>query len=439
MKTTRPVVLVCLIIGAAFIAPVCDAAPPALRYAGVYSPDARYGAGDIVNFQGNLYEALSDRADRLTPSTNPDHWTEILYSGGSSDVAIGSDAISADYSDDDGNTAVGYEALQTVSQYPGPDSASSDQGYDVAVGYDALETENSVNGWDTAVGAGAMVSDSSGGFNVAIGDLALVHVYGGDILDGGGGNTAVGYSALGNDRGLTGENNIAIGEYAGSTLTSGDNNIYVGGGPSGDTENATTRIGGQGIQTRAFVAGISGTGAIISGGAAVYVLSDGQLGTETSSRRFKTDIAPMGDSSSVLLELKPVIFKYKPQYDPKGIQQFGLVAEDVDKVCPSLVVRDEKGQIQTVRYEQVNAMLLNEFLKEHQRVLEQATALTAQGERIAGQEKRFAAQDQTIADQQKQIEALTTHLAEVAGQMQEIAKRIGGSSAYQPVANVNIR
>ena len=115
-----------------------------------------------------------------------------------------------------------------------------------------------------------------------------------------------------------------------------------------------------------YIAGISGKTA--TGGAAVFVAANGKLGTVTSSRRFKKDIADMDAASEALLALRPVTFRYKPELDKAGIPQYGLVAEEVAEVNPDLVVRDEKGEIYTVRYEAVNAMLLNEFLKEHRKV-----------------------------------------------------------------------
>ena len=118
--------------------------------------------------------------------------------------------------------------------------------------------------------------------------------------------------------------------------------------------------------TATYIAGISGKTA--AGGAAVFVNSEGKLGTSTSSARFKEEIKPMGKASEALFALKPVSFRYKKEIDPQSIPQFGLVAEDVEAVDPDLVVRDNEGKTYSVRYDQVNAMLLNEFLKEHRRV-----------------------------------------------------------------------
>jgi hypothetical protein len=146
-----------------------------------------------------------------------------------------------------------------------------------------------------------------------------------------------------------------------------NNNIDIG-NMGAATDNGVIRLGTQGTQTNTFVAGIYGT--VASAGTAVYVNSSGQLGTVTSSGRFKQDIQPMGRDSEVLQGLQPVRFRYRSDIDPQGTPQFGLVAEEVQKVAPELVLHDEKGQPYSVRYEAVNAMLLNEFLKEHSRVEE---------------------------------------------------------------------
>jgi len=138
-------------------------------------------------------------------------------------------------------------------------------------------------------------------------------------------------------------------------------------------ENGTIRIGQSPNNTSVYITGISG--ATAASGVAVYVNSSGQLGTMTSSRRYKQDIQGMDQASDVLYALKPVTFKYKPGIDPQGIPQFGLVAEDVEKVAPQLVAHDDQGKIYTVRYQAVDAMLLNEFLKEHRTVEEQSTEI----------------------------------------------------------------
>jgi hypothetical protein len=120
----------------------------------------------------------------------------------------------------------------------------------------------------------------------------------------------------------------------------------------------------------------------VPNGVGVIIDSDGHLGTMTSSARFKDNIRPMKDASDAILSLRPVTFRYKKEIDSSGIPQFGLVAEEVAKVDPDLVIRDDAGKPCTVRYEAVNAMLLNEFLKEHRKVEEQDAAITAQQSEI---------------------------------------------------------
>jgi hypothetical protein len=155
-----------------------------------------------------------------------------------------------------------------------------------------------------------------------------------------------------------------------------------------------------GTQTRAFIAGISGK--TVASGVGVIVNSSGQLGTVLSSVRFKEAIKPMGKASEGILALEPVTFRYKQELDPDGIPQFGLVAEEVEKINPDLVVRGEDGKINAVRYEAVNAMLLNEFLKEH-RTVQELRELAAKQQALAAQ-------------QQKQIDALTATVQKVSDQ-----------------------
>jgi hypothetical protein len=216
-------------------------------------------------------------------------------------------------------------------------------------------------------------------------------------------NTATGLNALHSN--TTGGSNIALGFNAGGNLTTGSNNIDIGAlGVAGDA--GKIRIGKQGTQNGTFIAGISG--ATVASGVGVIVGSNGQLGTVVSSERFKEAIKPMDKASEAILALKPVTFHYKKELDPDGIPQFGLVAEQVEKVNPDLVVRDADGKVYTVRYEAVNAMLLNEFLKEHSKV--QTLEATA-----AQQQKGF---ESKIAHQQEQIEALTAGLQKVSAQVE---------------------
>jgi septal ring factor EnvC (AmiA/AmiB activator) len=171
-------------------------------------------------------------------------------------------------------------------------------------------------------------------------------------------------------------------------------------------------------QTRAFIAGIF---AVPVTGTGVVVDSDGQLGVAASSRRFKDEIKSMDKASEAILGLKPVTFRYKHEIDPKRIPQFGLVAEEVAKVNPDLVACDAKGEPYTVRYDAVNAMLLNEFIKEHHKVQEQEAAIADLRSTMAQQRKDF---ETTMAQEQEQLQALTASLKEQASQIQKVSAQI---------------
>src|SRR6266508_547231 len=222
----------------------------------------------------------------------------------------------------------------------------------VATGLRALFA-NTTGFHNTADGFEALFSNTTGNHNTADGDIALLHNTTGNF------NTAAGAHTLLNN--TTGSFNIAVGINAGNNLTIGNNNIDIGNrGVAGEV--ATARIGKAGTKTRTFIAGVSG---VAVAGSTVVVNSSGQLGVAVSSERFKDEIKRMDKASEAILALQPVTFRYKKNIDPDGIPQFGLVAEEVAKVNPDLVARDAKGEVYTVRYEAVNAMLLNEFLKEH--------------------------------------------------------------------------
>jgi hypothetical protein len=241
---------------------------------------------------------------------------------------------------------------------------------------------NTTGNQNTADGYAAMLFNTTGNNNTASGYFAVYQNTTGNN------NTGTGYSALLNN--TTGIGNIALGNFAGSNLTTGDNNIDIG-NPGVAGEANTIRIGTRGTQTKTFIAGINGAGVT---GVAVKINAAGQLGTAPSSARFKADVQPMDRASEAILALKPVTFRYKKVLDPDGTAQFGLLAEDVAKVNPDLVVRDAEGKIYTVRYDAVNAMLLNEFLKEHRQVQEQQKQI----EKLGAQLKEQAEQIRTVND-----------------------------------------
>jgi hypothetical protein len=228
-----------------------------------------------------------------------------------------------------------------------------------------------------------------------------------------------------------GDQNIGLGFFVGSNLNGGSNNIFIGNvGPVPiGSESNTIRIGQQipaiatvggnppieshpmPAHTATFIAGISG--ATVTGSAVYIDTTTGQLGLLSSSERFKDGIEPMGKASETLLSLRPVTFRYKKNIDPKNAPQFGLVAEEVEKVNPDLVVRDAEGKVFTVRYEAVNAMLLNEFLKEHRKV------------------------EELTKDFQATVAQLTARLDEQASQIQKVSAQLEASKPAPQVVNNN--
>ena len=315
-------------------------------------------------------------------------------------TGIGAGALSAN--NGESNTAVGAAALLlntagTTNTAVGTAALANNGSGNGNTAHGAFALYSNVDGGgDTAIGREALTSNTDGSENVAIGDSALLfNTTGAD-------NIAIGFSAmLGN---FAGNNNIAIGVTAGINLT-GDNNIDIGNeGVSGEAN--TIRIGGDvgfGAQTATYIAAISGVAVV---GDPVVVDANGQLGTATSSARFKKEVKPMEKASETILALKPVTFRYKS--DSKRTPQFGLIAEEVAEINPDLVTRDRNGEIYSVRYEAVNAMLLNEFLKEHTAFVEDQGKVREQGA--------------TIARLEKQIEVLTAGLQKVSAQL-ELNKR----------------
>ena len=350
---------------------------------------------------------------------------QALYSNtmGILNTANGARALASNTTGSD-NTANGSGALERNTT-GGANTANGES----ALGNNTTGHENTANGlWalfanttgsvNTANGIYALYSNTTGNSNTANGGGALENnttgfqnaANGGNALDSnttgyrntadgyqalfsnttGGRNTAEGFQALYQN---TGSNNVGLGFNAGYNLTTGSNNIHIGNfGDSADTN--TIRIGRLGLQTRAFMQGIRGVTTANGNAIPVLIDSAGQLGTRSSSRRFKKEIKLMDQASEAILALKPVTFHYKS--DDTGTPQFGLIAEEVAEVNPDLVVRDEKGEIYTVRYEAVNAMLLNEFLKEHR----------------------------TVQEQQKEIDALRAELKEQRALIQKVSDKV---------------
>jgi Chaperone of endosialidase len=300
------------------------------------------------------------------------------------------------------NTAVGLFSLRS--------NTTGSENTAIGAGALLLNTESQ----NTATGAGALLSNTTGTANVAAGVHALFNnttgfentATGGEALlsnTGGNQNTAIGFWAL---RNSTFSRNIAIGSLAGTGVTTASDVICIG-APGLNESN------------RCFIGQIFNTD--LTGGNAVFINSDGKLGLIISSQRFKEEIKPMERSSEVLYALKPVTFRYKKAIDPQGIPQFGLVAEEVEKVNPDLVVRDKEGKPRGVRYDQVNAMLLNEFLKEHKKVEQQQATIVELKSTVAQQRKDFEA---ATAQQHEQIEALAASVKEQAAQIQRVSVQI---------------
>jgi len=379
----------------------------------------------VSNTTGSLNTALGEEAlvSNTTGTQNTAIGLATMFknSAGQRNTAAGHNALS-NYTTGSFNTAFGYQALL------GGDNGIGTGSNNTAVGYWALignqgGSNNTATGYlamfgspddfsdcsnNTANGASALYSNLTGSNNVASGISAL---YSNTI---GSYNTANGDNALFSN--TTGSNNIAIGSSAGLSLTTGGNNIDIGNaGVAG--ESGIIRIGTAGIQTATFVAGIRETPLVQGVAMAVGITADGQLGVKASSARFKEAIKPMEKASEAIFSLKPVVFRYKKELDPKALPQFGLVAEQVAKVDPDLVACDTEGKPFTVRYDEVNAMLLNEFLKEHRKVEEQSS-------QIANQDYKMQTLETTVTNQQTQIELLTTALKAQAAQIQKVSDQL---------------
>jgi hypothetical protein len=261
----------------------------------------------------------------------------LLNTTGSADSAFGVGALEHN-STGNNNTATGWYAL--FFNTTGSDNT--------ATGITALEGNGTGIG-NTATGVGALANNGNGNMNTATGWNAL-------YFNTGRYNTAIGAFAL-QDNG-SGGNNIAIGIEAGFYLTTGSNNIEIGNQGNAGEAN-TIRIGTEGTQTATYIAGVFDT--TVTGGCAVMVASTGKLGCVSSSARYKRDVRDMGDASDKLMKLRPVTFLYKT--DQAGALQYGLIAEEVEKVYPELVIHDADGKVETVAYHLLPAMLLNEVQK----------------------------------------------------------------------------
>jgi hypothetical protein len=404
MKTSMPPVLITFALVCFVLVQNTQAVSP--------SPDGGYPGGNTAEGQNALFSLTTGGFNTAVGWLSLRSNTE-----GNFNTAIGAGALLVNTADQ--NTATGAGAL--LSNTTGDRNTANGT---LALFSNTTGNSNTGEGWralfqnttgdrNTANGRAALVSNTTGFENTATGGVALENNTTGND------NTATGFAALdsnttgalntANGTGAlvnsTGDLNIALGFGAGAVLATGNNNIDIG-NIGVATEANIIRIGTQvavtdpfGVihpaHTATYIAGISDADA--SGGEAVFVTSAGKLGTVSllSSARFKDEIRPMNKASEAILALNPVTFRYKKELDPKSVPQFGLVAEEVEKVAPDLVKRDRDGKLQTVRYDAVNAMLLNEFLKEHRTVEELKNEIAL----LAATVKEQASQIQKVSTQ----------------------------------------
>jgi hypothetical protein len=312
---------------------------------------------------------------------------------GNFNTAVG--AGSLDLNLGDSNTATGAAALLfnttgTENTANGTAALEFNESGSENSSFGAFANLNNTAGNNTAIGARTLLNNGSGGFNTAVGQAAMLNNASGSD------NVAIGVQALGNN--TSGGSNIAIGNGSGSGVSTANGVICIG------------NVSGVNVDNTTFISGIWGTTTQFMNAIPVLVDEAGQLGTVSSSERFKKDIKPIDSASEAILALKPVSFEYKS--DKTNTPQFGLIAEEVEKVNPALVVHDKQGKPFTVRYEQVDTMLLNEFLREHSKV-----------------EKLEA----TVAKQQEDFEAALTDLKR---QIQKVSAQLElNKSAPQTVLN----
>jgi len=422
MRTSKkfPVIFTCIVLACSTLPQIAQAVVP--------PPDGGYPGGNTA--EGHLALASLNTSAGLY-NTAVGVYSLLSIANSSFCTGVGAGTLLANTANE--NTATGAGALLSnttglVNTATGAFALfSNTEGSDnTAIGDRALFL-NITGGENTAVGDSALLSNETGNFNTASGSLAL------HGNTGGGGNTATGEAALfSNTSGdlntangykalysnTTGAGNTAVGEQALSNTTSDANTAVGDSALANSTGNNNTALGfsaGNNVTTASHVICIGTQGANVDNscyignifsqsspsGTAVFVNSAGKLGTTVSSGRFKNDIKPMAKTSEAILALKPVTFRYKKEFDPTEIAQFGLVAEDVEKINPDLVVRDKEGKPYSVRYDQVNAMLLNEFLKEHRQIEEL--------------KKNF---ESKLAEQQNQIKALSSTLEKVSAQIE---------------------
>lgn len=349
----------------------------------------------------NTAVGLSALGSNTTGSRNSAFGLDALFNNttASFNTAVGYAALALNTTGPD-NTAIGYEALRS----------NTTGGSNTAVGRDALRT-NTTGVANVAVGFGALTANTTGLTNTAVGQLALADAT--TAI----GNTALGYGAL---NGLTtGGNNIGIGSGAGQNWTVTTGNIAIG-NPGNFFDSDTIRIGNS--QDTTYIAGIHG--ATSTSGITVFVNSSGRLGTTTSSKRFKTDIRDIGATSSKLMKLRPVSFRYKKDIDPEGILQYGLIAEEVAKVYPDLIVKGEDGKPYTIRYHLLTALLLNELQKQNHEQVAQKDQISALREQNTELDKQIGALREQNDELRKQNVALRDWMGKVDSTLKIVAEGV---------------
>ena len=372
LRKTTPVFVVLFALACFTLPPTSEAVVP--------PPDGGYPGFNTAEGQNALMNLTTGVAN-----TGNGWYSLFSNTHGSSNTAVGAGTLALNVGNQttgEGfrNTAVGAAALlfnSTGTENTANGNAaleSNDAGsYNTANGAFALFS-NTIGSYNTATGTRALQDNTTGLYNTATGLLALGNNIGGQ------GNTATGYRALHDN--TTGNHNTGIGHYAGHDLT-GDGNVCFG----------ANVFGVAGVDNTTWIRNVYDSVATVR---AVYVNSDNKIGTLASSRRYKNEIRPMAKASEAIFSLRPVSFRYKKEVDPTSLLSFGLIAEEVAEVDPALVTPDRDGKPETVRYEAVNAMLLNEFLKEHNTVQEQGAK---------------------IARLERQIETLSAGLQKVSAQL----------------------
>jgi hypothetical protein len=386
MKTNIPPVLITFSLVCFALSPRAQAVTPA--------PDGGYPGGNTAEGQNALFSLTTGQNNTAVGFNSLSTTTTGL-----NNTAIGTAALR--FNTGDNNTASGAGALRnntsgSVNVANGVNALHDNTtGYgNTAIGTSALSSNIRGIG-NTAVGYTALSSNTRGLWNTATGQDALIENTTGES------NTALGMAALRHN--TEGNGNTAIGLGAGIYQTTGGGNVYIG---------AVGVSGIPGENNACYISSIFGQTS--PGGVPVVINSNNKLGTATSSKRFKENIKSMDKASEALFSLQPVTFRYKKEIDVQGIPQFGLVAEDVEKVNPDLVVRDKEGKAYTVRYEAVNAMLLNEFLKEHRKNEEQ---------------------EKTIAELKSGMTALAATVKEQASQIQKVSAQLEASKPTSQVVN----